>query len=555
MCGTTEAAEEGQPKELAPIRCDYLVVGAGTAGMSFVDTLLTHDPAATVVLVDRNSAAGGHWTKAYPFVRLHQPACNYGVNSLALGKRRDSKGREKFDIEDRATGPEIAEYYSRVADQFRESGRVQFFFDSEYREVGNGQHRITKLTTGEVVAADCGKIVKVHTNLLVPSMRDGPPFPVSPSVNVAVVNDLPKHIQSAQYSKYVVVGAGKTGCDSITHLLRNGVDQSAITWVISRDVWYFLRDGYIRPNHTYWQDVSRLLKPLDRAPTFKDAFLAYEKDGVIGRLDPENRPYPEVFKGATIDNAELAGLRTVKNIVRMGRVTSITDESLFLEEGALPISSSDTLIVDCMADFDHTTYGYEFSNDFKVFEAGRINLGPMCTVFNPSFSSAIIAYIETTFEENDDMKNSLLYFPRGKHAAPTHNSFFAMFFAESKTMEALGKHPPAMKFVLASRTNSDAPLHHGGFLRFLWGMFGPLKIAKKGSSFVKKVENGGFADVQDSFGNGRPVPDANALRVKETKGRKKIGRNLKHTAYVSYPSKKSTAKSSFNCCTTVDAVQ
>ncbi len=24
---------------------------------------------------------GGHWTRAYPFVRLHQPSAYYGVNS------------------------------------------------------------------------------------------------------------------------------------------------------------------------------------------------------------------------------------------------------------------------------------------------------------------------------------------------------------------------------------------------------------------------------------------------------------------------------------------
>jgi len=42
----------------------------------------------------------------------------------------------------------------------------------------------------------------------------------------------------------VVIGAGKTGSDAITYLLRNGgVDQSAITWIISRDVWYIIRDG------------------------------------------------------------------------------------------------------------------------------------------------------------------------------------------------------------------------------------------------------------------------------------------------------------------------
>ena len=47
------------------LRCDYLVVGAGAAGMAFVDTLLTEDPTCRVVLVDRRAKAGGHWVDSY----------------------------------------------------------------------------------------------------------------------------------------------------------------------------------------------------------------------------------------------------------------------------------------------------------------------------------------------------------------------------------------------------------------------------------------------------------------------------------------------------------
>lgn len=552
-----------EQSQAAPLTADYLVVGAGTAGMSFIDTLLTLDATATVILVDRTSQAGGHWTTAYPFVRLHQPACNYGVNSLPLGKARDGKGREKFDIDDRATGKDIVEYYGRVLDQFLDSGRVQVFFNSEYSE-GAGKHMITTLSNGEVYNVTCSSVVKINTNLLVPSMRGEPPFSVDPQINFAPVNDLPRRIQSGQYNKYVIIGAGKTGCDSITYLLRNGVDQSTITWIISRDVWYFMRDGYIRPGHTYWQDVSRLIKPLvgkKASKSLKEAFLAYEKDGIVARLDPENRPYPEVFKGATIDKPELEGLRSVNNVVRMGRVTSISDDSVVLQEGTISISPSDTLIVDCMADLDGSFYGYTFPNDFHIFEPGKINLGPLVAVFNPSFSSAIIAYIETTFENDDRMKNSLLYFPRAEHAAPTPINFFSMFFSQLKTVEALGKHPPANKFLLKSRTNGDAPLHHGGFLPFIWGMFGPLQIAKSGSAFAKKVESGDFNDVKDCFG--QPIREANVLKVKKNRKSKKDaneaceavgGKKASAEASPPYPPRRAKKKSGFTCCKSVNAV-
>jgi len=65
------------------IEADYLVVGAGAMGMAFTDTLVSETEAR--VVVNRNHQPGGHWTTAYPFVRLHQPSAFYGVNSLNLG--------------------------------------------------------------------------------------------------------------------------------------------------------------------------------------------------------------------------------------------------------------------------------------------------------------------------------------------------------------------------------------------------------------------------------------------------------------------------------------
>ena len=65
---------------------DYLILGAGAMGMAFADVILGEDPAARVVMVDRHTSPGGHWNDAYPFVRLHQPAAFYGLNSTQLGQ-------------------------------------------------------------------------------------------------------------------------------------------------------------------------------------------------------------------------------------------------------------------------------------------------------------------------------------------------------------------------------------------------------------------------------------------------------------------------------------
>ena len=64
---------------------DYLILGAGAMGMAFADVILDEDPEARIVIVDRHANPGGHWNDVYPFVRLHQPAEFYGLNSTPLG--------------------------------------------------------------------------------------------------------------------------------------------------------------------------------------------------------------------------------------------------------------------------------------------------------------------------------------------------------------------------------------------------------------------------------------------------------------------------------------
>ena len=64
---------------------DYLLIGAGALGMGFIDTLIEHSD-AEIVIIDRRHGPGGHWLDSYPFVQLHQPSMNYGVNSTPLGR-------------------------------------------------------------------------------------------------------------------------------------------------------------------------------------------------------------------------------------------------------------------------------------------------------------------------------------------------------------------------------------------------------------------------------------------------------------------------------------
>lgn len=495
------------------LSCDYLIVGAGTSGLSFIDTILSENPTATVVLVDRNSCPGGHWTTAYPFVRLHQPSCFYGVNSLPLGTVRDWRGREVFNRDDRATAAEILEYYERVVAKFKSCGRVKCFFGAEYKageEVLNKSEGDTPTTyhqhtfvsaCGKAMNVRCIKIVTVSSKVVVPSMRK-PLIPVHESVNFIPVNGLPGAITSKKYTKYVVIGAGKTGVDAVIELLSKGVDQSQIQWIISRDVWYFILEEIYKNNNSFI-DTVKFMRCFLEGATLRDTFLAVEKIGFVARLDPDG-PFPEVCKAPIVSAKDLGMLRNVKDVVRWGRVTSIDADNMTLEKGSLPFSNSQSVFIDCMAE---GFYGYgTIQEGFKIFEPKRVNLGPLCIVNNSSFSSAFIAYVESTFK-NDEIKNSMFFLLTGKHTLGTPTTIIGGFYAQMKTVNALVKrHFPAALFLLNSRTNADSLNNRGGsVLDLLWSLYGPLQLDKMGENFIQKIDNGGFSDLNHCFGVGRPI--------------------------------------------------
>ncbi|WP_416339108.1 NAD(P)-binding protein [Paraburkholderia sp. CNPSo 3076] len=114
------------------LETDYLVVGAGAAGMAFADALLALSDAA-LTIVDRRHAPGGHWIDAYPYVRLHQPSAFYGVSSMPLGQDvRDLTGANAGYYE-LAGADEVRAYFAHVMRRrFLPSGRVRYFPCSEY---------------------------------------------------------------------------------------------------------------------------------------------------------------------------------------------------------------------------------------------------------------------------------------------------------------------------------------------------------------------------------------------------------------------------------------
>lgn len=169
------------------LETDYLVVGAGAAGMAFVDSLVSASR-ADVVMVDRRHAPGGHWLEAYPFVRLHQPSSFYGVSSLPLGPETIDRYGSNAGMYHRAGAAEICGYYDTVMQQrLLPTGQVRYFPMSSYV----GEHRFVSRVAGDTYE------VKVRKKLVDARYLEGafpasspPPFEIAPGARCVPVGAL-----------------------------------------------------------------------------------------------------------------------------------------------------------------------------------------------------------------------------------------------------------------------------------------------------------------------------------------------------------------------------
>jgi len=371
---------------VSAIETDYLVVGAGAAGMAFADALIAASD-ADVVLVDRRHAPGGHWHDAYPFVRLHGPSALYGVNSRPLGSDVIDREGPNAGFYPRATAAEICAYYQQVLEeQLLPSGRVRFFGLSGYN-AGPGGHQFTSRLTGQTTTIRVRRKV-VDARYLEPSIPAThiPPFGVEPGARLIPVNDLAG--LSSPAGGFTILGGGKTAIDACLWLLGAGVPADAIRWARPRDPWLldrvFQQPLELLPRLV--EGVSLYLEAAAEAADTADLFRRLEACGQLIRLDPGVEP--TTFRCATVSQDELASLRSIENVIRLGRVTRIGPDRIELADGSIPTDRGQ-VHVDCSA------AGLRVKPARPVFGDDVITLQQIRSC-QPVFSAALTGYVEAT---------------------------------------------------------------------------------------------------------------------------------------------------------------
>lgn len=365
------------------LETDYLVVGAGAAGMAFTDALVDHADVDVVVL-DRRHAPGGHWLNAYPFVRLHQASVFYGVASTRLGDGSLQRTGPEAGLHERATAPEVCAYYTRAMERLVASGRVRFLPGHEY--VGDGRSgAVRSLLTGREYDVTARRSV-VDAHYLEPDVpaTTPAPFAVDADAWVVPVNDLPS--LAAVPRRFVVVGSGKTATDACIWLLAQSVDPDAICWVRPREPW-MLNRAVVQPDPAIFLGMAAdTFEAAAESRSLDDLFLRLEECGVMLRIDTD--AVPTMARTPTLAEWELERLRSIEDVVRLGHVKRAEPGRLVLEEGEVTLPR-DTVVVHCAA------AGLRDAPPVPIWGDGMITPQPIRTGF-PCFGAALTGYVEAT---------------------------------------------------------------------------------------------------------------------------------------------------------------
>ena len=433
------------------IETDYLIIGAGTVGLAFADTLIA-ETSAHVTIVDRLGKPGGHWNDAYSFVTLHQPSAFYGVNSLELGSGlKDTVGLNK-GLYELASGPEVSGYFDRVMNQrLLPSGRVRYL--PLCNHLGEGQ--VESLLSGLLTQVTVRKKL-VDATFYSPSVpaTHKPRFPVDAGVRLVPPNALPglwhRLHGGRPPRRFVVIGAGKTAMDTCVWLMQSGAEASAIQWVVPRDSWLVNRVSTQNGPEFFVEAIGGQADQMEAfatASSIDDLFLRLEACGAMLRIDTGRMP--GMFHFATVSPDEVQVLRRVRDVVRLGRVKALHADQMVLDQGSLAVAP-DTLFIDCSAS------AVEPKPTQAAFQADRI-VPQLVRAPLVAFSAAMTAHVEAHYDD-EAHKNRLcgvVPFPHTLAAYP-HT-----IMANMKNQFQWGQDKPLREWMRASRLDGFGKLMSG----------------------------------------------------------------------------------------------
>ena len=177
------------------------------------------------------------------------------------------------------------------------------------------------------------------------------------------------------------------------------------------------------------------MESLAEAESVDDLFEKLEETGYFLRIHPDVKP--SMFHAATVSKPEIEELRRIKNVVRLGRVKSISRDQIVLDKGVMP-TSPEAIHIDCSAS---ALANIKTKTIFK----GNTITPQMVRPYQPVFSAAFIAHIEISYAD-DDTKNRFC----APVPLPNHDTDFLRFTAVSLANQYQWNTEPELRSWIAS---------------------------------------------------------------------------------------------------------
>ena len=182
---------------------------------------------------------------------------------------------------------------------------------------------------------------------------------------------------------------------------------------------------------------------------------------------------PSPFRCATVSQAELADLRRIRNVVRLGRVRRLEPTRMLLDQGEVACGA-DTLFVNCTAD------GLERRPTKPIFGDGRITL-QTTRPCQQLFAAAMIGHVECAY--SDEARKNALCVPV-PHPDAT-DDYIRMMRDIMGAQVAWAADPELFRWLVGSRLDA---LTTPGFQALLEGS-GPVPAEQIMDTARRAVEN------------------------------------------------------------------
>jgi hypothetical protein len=129
-----------------------------------------------------------------------------------------------------------------------------------------------------------------------------------------------------------------------------------------------------------------------KAHDIDDLFARLEQSGRLVRIDPASPA--TMYRGTMLSAGELASLREIGDVVRLGRVRRIEPDRMVLERGEAT-TDVDTVHVDCAA------FGLNNAPAAPIFQPRRIVLQQVRHL-SPCFNAALAGFVEAHRDDDRD---------------------------------------------------------------------------------------------------------------------------------------------------------